>query len=65
MPLDYIYNLTEANTEEDLIEVTVHKCIMENDGILKTYKNFDVIRKFEISNNLKFFDLHLAIANLY
>lgn len=65
IPKNYIYNLTKRQQYEEELEITINRCFIENVGILKSYKNFDVIRKLYINKQAKFFDLHLEIANLY
>ncbi|CAK71410.1 unnamed protein product (macronuclear) [Paramecium tetraurelia] len=49
---------------EDKIEIRVHQCIYENIGY-QQYKPFAAILKCYISQQAKFSDLHLLVANLF
>ncbi|CAD8050984.1 unnamed protein product [Paramecium sonneborni] len=65
LPKNYKYHLTKREQFEEELEVIIHRCFAEKVGILQSYKNFDAIRKFYINKQAKYFDLHLAIANLF
>lgn len=49
LPKNYTYNLSKRQLFEEELEITINRCIVENVGILKSYKNFDVIRKLIIN----------------
>ncbi|CAK71111.1 unnamed protein product (macronuclear) [Paramecium tetraurelia] len=65
LPKDYIYNLNKRQQSEEELEITINRCFVEKVGILKSYRNFDAIRKIYINKQSKFFDLHVEIANIF